>query len=288
MKLLIQLKNRSLVLHPILIVSHLRSHAVHVMKWRSFHSKLFNTRDGHMLSDAILSVKVVTNVMSKRHINFERLRQIYRIIRLKDRGIEHNFKHDRQNPKEEIIVYKSEINRITFLGGIVFPLLAIITSLALYIWPQINRDTIEIPIDPHDKRLGPKYAKEIVILVSCWHLSLSRKYVLRMYYNRSRNVFKLSTWNWYFPFTTSTRECPAGSGQYSTHRFSDSPFYHTFFGNCKVKGRSYYINENQFAFPVYYNILFGYSTPRSLPSLGKSIEEINKTNGNILQRKRDI
>ncbi|CAG2116440.1 unnamed protein product, partial [Medioppia subpectinata] len=86
---------------------------------------LFVRTDGRRRRQLVSSVAetILWRDVQKRDINFARLRTYWRIIRLKDRGVEHNMRTDRVDRRTDVLVYKAEVNRTTTLGGIIFPLI---------------------------------------------------------------------------------------------------------------------------------------------------------------------
>ncbi len=192
------------------------------------------------------------HLIIKRDINFASIRKFWRIIRLKDRGIEHNFSKDKINRNDNILVYKAEYNRITTYGGIIFSLIAIMGCVYLKVM-SFNKEYS----DPFDttNNISFKYGFYPVFLVCVIIIIICKRYVLRIYYNESQNKFTLSMFNWFWPLSTRTISCKAGDAveiESTTHRI---------LGNCRINQNKLFINEEHFKLPAYYNLLFGYSQP---------------------------
>ena len=114
----------------------------------------------------------------------------------------------------------------------------------------------------------------MVMLVSLFHLTLCKRYVLRIYFNRKTNEFTVTTWRWYLPFTTTSIRCKPGAALYT--RWAEDQYVSPMLGNTKINGKSFFINENHFVFPVYHNVLYGFSELSALNDMMKeSIEDHN-------------
>ncbi len=192
------------------------------------------------------------HLIIKRDINFASIRKFWRIIRLKDRGIEHNFIKDKINRNDNILVYKAEYNRIATFGGIIFSLLA---SLG-FVYLQVITYDKEYS-DPFDttNNISLKYGFYPVFLVCVIIIIVCKRYVLRIYYNESENKFTLSMLKWFWPFNTRTISCRAGDA------VQIKSSIHKIFGNCRINKNQLYISDEHFKIPAYYNLLFGYSQP---------------------------
>ena len=217
------------------------------------------------------------------------MRTFWRIIRMKDRGVEHNFKVDKMDPKTNILVYKAEVNRICSLGGIVFPLIQLSLFISVLIYQSLNPIPAE-DIDPHLKEsFFEKHIIKFLIILSLIHISLSKRYVLRIYFNKKSNVFSVSTWRWYIPGQTKTFECKPGAAV--KNRWNESnDVIQTFIGNTKILNKNYFINEEHFTFPVFYNVFFGFSSPQVLNQIGlQSESNLNKEAEHVIKaRNKDI
>ncbi|CAG2112376.1 unnamed protein product [Medioppia subpectinata] len=227
---------------------------------------LFVRTDGRRRRQLVSSVAetILWRDVQKRDINFARLRTYWRIIRLKDRGVEHNMRTDRVDRRTDVLVYKAEVNRTTTLGGIIFPLVAIICCIGYKLMPK----NTSLPPDPYYKpSFLARHVPELVVIVSLFHINLSRRYILRMYFNHTKSMFTVSTWRWYLPFKTHTFQCKPGSAAEYKLLGINSPLLGVFFGNCKIQNTRHFINENHFTFPAYYNVLYGFSPAEAVADL---------------------
>ena len=176
------------------------------------------------------------------------------------------------------------MNRLTTLGGIVFPLLNIAFCVALYIYNAINNET---SVDPYDRpHILEKYFKEVLIIVSIFQISLSKRYVLRIYYNKNKNAFTLSTWRWYLPLNTHTIECKPGQAV-ECPWVINSKLMDYMIGNTKIANKRFFITEENFTFPVYYNILFGFTSAEALKEYDLDLTDNHNKIAEQVIKKRD-
>ena len=222
------------------------------------------------------------NIFIKRDINFGKIRRIWRIIRLKDRGVDHNFKKDRIDPKSNVMVYKAEVNRVCTLGGIAFPMMIIMACICVKLWLILDNSVKEF--DPYDRPgFLRKYFFETLIIVSILHISLSKRYILRMYFNRNKNMFIISTWRWYLPFRTHISEAKPGSAV-ELENLNQNALIETMFGNTRIGRKRYYLTAEHFTYPLYYNVLFGFSPPEALKEMSFGSDNTEMTEQLLRQK----
>jgi hypothetical protein len=107
-------------------------------------------------------------------------------------------------------------------------------------------------------------------------LVVCKRFVLRMYYCRTKKEFIGITPNLFNPFVTKKHIWKPGAGSPAPEA---SLGLEGIFGNTFVNKKRFNINEDSFLFPSYYNVFFGHEDPKVLDQVktnDKDAEDIFK------------
>lgn len=92
--------------------------------------------------------------------------------------------------------------------------------------------------------------------------AITRFYILRMYYNKSKQEFTYTTVNTFKPWALSRYTCKPGNATELRQKHTD-----WILGNTKINGRRFMMSGKEFKYPIYYSVLFGYSKPEAIDTL---------------------
>lgn len=186
---------------------------------------------------------------------------------LKDPGAMTVFAKDNVSIRRYLLIYRGDFDRTSlFTFMLIGKLGCILALIGLALRRDVTKDEDYDPYDELD--WTATYYGAIAVLFSLVALGhvICRRYVIRMYYDKSKKDFVGVTFNNWAPWRVRKFSCKAGDGKAVT----SMPKSQWMLGNVRINNSRYILTIDDFKFPIYYNVLLGYQKADEIDSLRDS------------------
>ena len=179
------------------------------------------------------------------------------------------FKRDGVSVRHYIIVYTGHTVRNVMGAALVGSYIISFVSACMLVYYGYQK-YLGYPgkkIDPYEWDHNPDIVFLVIMIGVAWSwliITIARRRILRIYYNKSAREFLLTRLNVCNPTKTVSFTCKAGEG-----KFVDHPKTAFLLGDININGKRCVINDDEFKLPIYYNILLGYQSPDEIDSIDK-------------------